>query len=314
MRNSTFDRQDYGASAARILLALLCTITSYLLIVAPAVAEDQFFDSDGVKIRYIDQGPRDGEPVVLIHGGFSNAEAWAESGAIDALDDTYRVIAPDLRGHGKSDKPHDPRQYGNAFIDDIIRLLDHLGIEKAHIVGYSMGGRITFKLVADHPERVISAMPNGTDGEPISTAMLAVMERVATSLEESGSIRPVLDHFNSDGSMTEEQIEQIVESIRATNDTKALAAVARSFPEFRPDRSKLEANPAPCLVVIGEHDPNRTALEKTAGYMANLEVEILDGVNHVTAYRDPALIAAIRAFVQKHAPALSEETHGDLPR
>jgi pimeloyl-ACP methyl ester carboxylesterase len=177
-----------------------------------------------------------------------------------------------------------------------------------------MGGRITFKLVADHPERVISAMPNGTDGEPISTAMLAVMERVATSLEESGSIRPVLDHFNSDGSMTEEQIEQIVESIRSTNDTKALAAVARSFPEFRPDRSKLEANPAPCLVVIGEHDPNRTALEKTAGYMANLEVEILDGVNHVTAYRDPALIAAIRAFVQKHAPALSEETHGDLPR
>ncbi len=53
-----------------------------------------------------------------------------------------------------------------AFVDDIIRLLDHLGIEKAHVVGYSMGGRITFKLVADHPERVISAMPNGTDGEP----------------------------------------------------------------------------------------------------------------------------------------------------
>jgi pimeloyl-ACP methyl ester carboxylesterase len=271
-----------------------------MFLAAPAGAEDQFFDSDGVKIRYIDQGPRDGEPVVLIHGGFSNAEAWAESAAIDALDDTYRVIAPDLRGHGKSDKPHDPRKYGNAFVDDVIRLLDHLGIEKAHIVGYSMGGRITFTLVADHPERVISAMPNGTDGEPTSTVMLAVMERVATSLEESGSIRPVLDHFNSDGSMTEEQIEQIVESIRATNDTKALAAVVRSFQEFRPDRSKLEANPVPCLCVIGEHDPNRTALEKTAGYMANLEVEIIVGVNHVTAYRDPALVAAIKAFIEKH--------------
>ena len=315
MKDSPFVRPTYGESAPRSRIALLCAIAFYLLIVAPAVAEDQFFDSDGVKIRYIDQGPRDGVPVVLIHGGFLNVEAqWAEPGVIDALDDEYRVIAPDLRGHGMSDKPHDPGQYGNAFVDDVIRLLDHLGIEKAHIVGYSMGGRITFKLVADHPERVISAMPNGTDGEPISTVMLALMERVATSLEESGSIRPALDHFNSDDSMTEEQIEQIVESIRATNDTKALAAVARSFQEFRLDRSKLEANPVPSLCVIGEHDPNRTVLEKTAAYMANLEVEIIEGANHVTAYHDPAFVAAIKAFVEKHTPALSEETHGDLPR
>lgn len=315
MKDSFFVRPTHGESATRSRIALFCAIAFYLLIVAPAVAEDRFFDSDGVKIRYIDQGPRDGEPMVLIHGGFLNVEAqWAEPGVIDALDDEYRVIAPDLRGHGMSDKPHDPGQYGNAFVDDVIRLLDHLGIEKAHVVGYSMGGRITFKLVADHPERVISAMPNGTDGEPFSTVVLALMERVATSLEESGSIRPALDYFNSDGSMAEEQIEQIVESIRSTNDTKALAAVVSSLSELRPDRSKLEANLVPCLSIIGEHDPSRTALEKTAGYMANLEVEIIEGVTHVTASRDPAFVAAIKVFVEKHAPALSEETHGDLPR
>ena len=90
---------------------------------------------------------------------------------------------------------------------------------------------------------------------------------------------------------------------------------ARSFSEFRPDRSKLEANPVPCMCVIGEHDPNRTALEKTAGYMENLEVEIIEGVNHVTAYRDPAFVAAIKAFIEKHGlSSLSEETHGDIPR
>jgi pimeloyl-ACP methyl ester carboxylesterase len=301
MKNAQFVRPRYGEATSVNRIALFCAITLCMFLAAPAIAEDQFFDSDGVKIRYIDQGPRDGEPVVLIHGGFMTAESqWADTGVIDALDDAYRVIAPDLRGHGKSDKPHDPGQYGNAVVDDVIRLLDHLDIHRAHIVGYSMGGRITFKLVADHPERVISAMPNGTDGEPISTVMLAVMERVATSLEESGSIRPVLDHFNSDGSMTEEQIEQIVESIRATNDTKALAAMVGSFSEFHPDRSKLEANSVPCLCVIGEHDPNRTALEETAGYMANLEVEVIEGVNHVTAYRDPAFVAAIKAFIEKH--------------
>ena len=122
----------------------LCAIALCLLVVVPAVADDLFFDSDGVKIRYIDQGPRDGEPVVLIHGGFMNAETmWAEPGVIEALDDAFRVIALDLRGHGKSDKPHDPRQYGNPFVEDIVRLLDHLDIEKAHVVAYSMGGRIT---------------------------------------------------------------------------------------------------------------------------------------------------------------------------
>ena len=75
----------------------------------------------------------------------------------------------------------------------------------------------------------------------------------------------------------------------------------------RADRSKLEANPVPCLCVIGQHDPNRTALEKTAGYMANLEIEIIEGANHLTAYRDPA-------FVEKYSPALSEGTHGDVSR
>ena len=281
-----------------------------------AIAEDSFFDSDGIRIRYIDQGPRDGEPVVLIHGGFTNVEGqWVEPGVIDALDDVYRVIAPDLRGHGKSDKPHDPRQYGDAFVDDVIRLLDHLGIEKAHVVGYSLGGRITFRLIADHPERLISAMPNGTDGEGFSPEGLAMLEQVATSLEDSGSIRPVLDHFNSDGAMTEEQIEQIVESFRAMNDAKALAAAARSASELRPDRSKLESNRVPCLCVIGEHDTNRAALEKTIGYMANLDVEVLEGVNHVTACRGPAFVAAIKAFIGKHAASPdSGGTRGDGAR
>ncbi len=164
------------------------------------VVEDRYFDSAGVRIRYIDVGPRDGEPVVLIHGGFTNVEEqWIESGVIAALDDTYRVVALDLRGHGKSGKPHDPLQYGNMIVDDIIRLLDHLRIEEAHIVGYSLGGRITFKLVADHPKRVISAMPNGTDAEPLSSAMRDVFERTAHSLKESGSVRPLIDHFASDG-------------------------------------------------------------------------------------------------------------------
>jgi pimeloyl-ACP methyl ester carboxylesterase len=265
-------------------------------------ADDRFFDSDGVKIRFVDQGPRDGESVVLIHGGFNNIEAqWVEPGVIDALDDVYRVIAMDLRGHGKSGKPHEPENYGDAVVDDAINLLDHLGIEKAHFVGYSLGGRIVFRLIADHPRRLISAMPNGTDGEGFSPEGLAMLERVANSLEESGSIRPVLEHFNTDGAMTEEQIEQTVETFRAVNDAKALAAAIRSASELRPERSRLESNRIPSRCVIGEHDNNRPALENTLDYMPNLDAIVLDGVNHVTACRVPAFATAIRTFLDEQS-------------
>lgn len=280
----------------------------------PVAGNDQFFDSSGVRIRYTDQGPRDAEPIVLVHGAALDIEtAWGMTGVIDALDDDYRVIALDCRGHGKSDKPHEPEAYGNEMVADIIRLLDHLAIDKAHIVGYSMGGRIVCKLVADYPNRVISAMPSGTNVEPPSEAERALFARVAKSLEESGSIRPAIDHFNVDGAMTEEQIDQIVATIRATNDTKALAAVVRSLDDLLPDRSKLEANPVPCLSVVGEGDPNLPLIRATAAYMATLEIHVIEGADHLTAFRDSEFVAAIRAFTAKYSLAPSAHQRGVVP-
>jgi para-nitrobenzyl esterase len=262
----------------------------------------RFFDSDGIRIRYIDVGPRDAEPIVLIHGFTQSLEtAWMETGVIDALDDDHRVIAPDCRGHGMSDKPHDPRMYGNAMVDDIVRLLDHLDIEKAHILGYSMGGRIVFKLVADHPQRVMSALPCATNVGPVSAHGQEIRERIAHALERSGSIRPLLDRFTTDGSMTEEEIERIVTEVRATNDTLALAAVLRTLDELIPSRAKLEANEVPSLCVLGEHDPNRAAMDATAEYMPMLVIQTIEGTNHLTCFRDPAFVAAIRSFLSAHA-------------
>src|SRR5580704_16817637 len=96
-------------------------------------AEDRFFDSNGVKIHYAVEGK--GEPVLLIHGFSANAQMnWGNQGIISALAKDYRVIALDNRGHGKSDKPHDPKSYGQEMVEDAVRLLDHLKIEKAHVV------------------------------------------------------------------------------------------------------------------------------------------------------------------------------------
>src|ERR1051325_9135021 len=104
--------------------------------IAYAHAEDHFFDSNSVKIRYVVEGK--GEPVVLIHGFTASIEAnWGT--AIKPLSESYQVIALDCRGHGKSDKPTDPKMYGREMGEDVIRLMDHLHIAKAHVVGYSMG-------------------------------------------------------------------------------------------------------------------------------------------------------------------------------
>jgi pimeloyl-ACP methyl ester carboxylesterase len=263
---------------------------------AHAAVEGRYFDSNGVRIRYVDRGPRDGEPVVLVHGFTQSIEtAWGDPGVIDALDDDHRVIALDCRGHGRSDKPHDRDEYGDAMVDDVLRLLDHLGIEKAHVVGYSMGGRIVFKLLADHPQRVLSAMPCGMGWGPPSPEFEAGLERAARALEERGSIRAKIEHMVADDAV----IERIEAMIRVSNDTKALAAVQRGIPALRPDRTKLEANAVPCLAIVGEHDALREPVDAMVEYMANLEVTIIEGADHGTAYRDPAFPAVIRAFIAK---------------
>ena len=127
------------------------------------VPQDRSFDSNGVRIRYVEQGA--GEPVMLIHGYTRSVESnWIESGVFEGLAKDHRIIAFDLRGHGKSEKPHDPGSYGGETVQDAIRLLDHLGIRRAHFVGYSLGAIITAKLLTTNPERFITATLGGHAG------------------------------------------------------------------------------------------------------------------------------------------------------
>lgn len=125
-----------------------------------ALPSVQSFDSAGTRLYYFEQGQ--GEPVVLIHGWLSSAGVnWALPGLSEALAENFRVIALDVRGHGLSDKPTDEAAYGPQLVEDVARLLDHLEIEQAHLVGYSMGGIIAARFVVDHPDRAISCTLGG---------------------------------------------------------------------------------------------------------------------------------------------------------
>jgi len=127
----------------------LITLAVVLFLAATAHAQDRYFDSAGVRIRYVDRGK--GEPVVLLHGNGGSLQGWFDSGIAANLERDYRVIALDARGHGQSGKPRDAAAYGQQMGLDVVRLLDHLGIRRAHMVGYSMGASILGKLVTTHP-------------------------------------------------------------------------------------------------------------------------------------------------------------------
>jgi len=147
---------------------------------ADDAARSQKFDSHGVKIKYLVEGK--GQPVVLIHGLFSSAELnWRLPGTIKALARRYQVIALDVRGHGDSDKPGKEEDYGIEMAEDVIHLLDHLKIEKAHIVGYSMGGMIAMKVVTKHSDRVRSLTLGGMgwlkEGSPLQDFWGRISER-----------------------------------------------------------------------------------------------------------------------------------------
>ncbi|MHA1518306.1 MAG: alpha/beta fold hydrolase, partial [Alphaproteobacteria bacterium] len=122
----------------------------------------QSFDSDGVRIAYIDEGA--GDPILLIHGFASNvATNWVDPGWVRTLIERgRRVIAIDNRGHGQSEKLYDPELYGAPHMaEDARQLLDYLEIERADLFGYSMGARIAAFLTFNHPERVRSIIFGG---------------------------------------------------------------------------------------------------------------------------------------------------------
>ena len=136
------------------------------------------FDANGVKIHYLLHGT--GEPVVLIHGLYSSAAInWQWPGTLAALARNHLVIALDLPGHGRSDKPDNRAAYGLQMVEDVIQLLDRLNIKAAHIVGYSMGGIVALKLIADHPDRAVSGTLGGMGWLREGSTLQKVWENLA---------------------------------------------------------------------------------------------------------------------------------------
>jgi pimeloyl-ACP methyl ester carboxylesterase len=245
--------------------------------------QERFFDSNGIPIRYIVQGS--GPAVILLHGGTGSLDHWVNIGYYDGPFDEFQLIAIDCRGHGQSGKPHEPAAYGLEMVYDVVRLLDHLGIPKAHLFGYSMGAEIALKMAALCPARVHSAVLAGSGWSDDS--VYEMMEMLAESIERGEGLRAYFEWATPPGqTRTAEEIESFEErnqAMLARNDAQALAAMCRNYADLeglRVTEGEVRSIQVPMLGVAGEHDPERPMLERIVGVAPDFSLIILEGLGH----------------------------------
>jgi pimeloyl-ACP methyl ester carboxylesterase len=261
---------------------------------AKSQSGDQFFNSNGVNIRYVVAGK--GEPVILVHGFAGNLEMWRP--LIADLSKDHEVIALDCRGHGKSDKPHEPKQYGMEMVNDITRLMDHLQISKAHIMGYSMGGGIVMKMLVEHPDRFATAVIGANRGfraEDIEQqASLTKYLQSGMSFSEA-----VIAAAPPDAPPLSAEQRDALKRDDPNHDTRALAAQRLGNKELIVNDDSLKANKVPALVIYGGRD-HAEDYDDFKKMFSNAEYAVIPGAGHASAVQSPEFVKDIRAFLQEH--------------
>jgi len=244
-----------------------------------------YFTSDKLRLAYRDEG--EGDPILLIHGFASNSFVnWVYPGWSQVLMKSgRRVLAIDNRGHGESDKPHDSAFYSaDQMAEDARRLLDHLDLERADIMGYSMGARITAFLAINHPDRVRSAVFGGL-GINMIRGMQSSQE-IIDALEA-----PTLADVPDEKGLAYRKFAEATRS-----DLKALAACMTA------SRKPISAEhvsgiTAPVLVAIGTKDDVSGSGQELADLIPGARALDIPGRDHMVAVGDKVYKAGVLEFL-----------------
>ena len=228
------------------------------------------FDSDGVRLHYEVHGPDTGTPIVLVHGFASDYRLnWVGTRWQETLTHAgYRVIGLDCRGHGHSDKPHDEAAYAvDVMAEDVLRLLDHVDVQTAHYLGYSMGARIGLEVVLRNPDRIDRAVLGGLG----AVGAIAHAAEIAHAFRTREPTRdPVAQTFFS------------FASARPVNDLEALAAcIVGLRPEADPRR--LGSIATPILIVVGDQDELAEGAAELIELIPSARLVTIPGRDHLNA-------------------------------
>jgi pimeloyl-ACP methyl ester carboxylesterase len=247
------------------------------------------FQNGSVEIAFLDEGQ--GEPVMLVHGfGASKEVNWVQPGWFSTLKGAgRRVIALDNRGHGQSSKLYDPSAYHtDRMAEDVLALLDHLDIQRADIMGYSMGARITAFLTLAHPERARCIVLGGLGIHLVDGVGLP--ESIAVALQ-APSLADVTD---KQGQMFRAFADQ------TKSDRRALAACIRGSRNVL-TREQAASIETPALIAVGTKDPIAGSPEELAAVMPNAKALPIPSRDHMLAVGDKVFKAGVVQFLQENA-------------
>ncbi len=250
----------------------------------------EHFQHDGLDLAFFDEGDPSGEPILLVHGFASSAIVnWVNPGWLKTLADAgYRVIALDNRGHGKSSRPHDPEAYRPQIMaGDVLALADHLGLGRFHLMGYSMGARISAFLTLAYPARPATLILGGLgigmvegvgDWDPIADALLA------PSLDDVTHARGRM--FRAFADQTRSDRQALAACISTSRDLLTEADVARIA--------------TPTLIGVGTTDDIAGSPQALAALMPQATALDIPGRDHMLAVGDRVFKAAVIAFLAEH--------------
>ena len=243
------------------------------------------FSHDGVEIAFLDQG--EGDPIVLVHGFASNKEVnWVTPSWMVTLTGAgRRAIALDNRGHGASTKLYDPAAYHSRLMaEDVRALLDHLGLPRADVMGYSMGARITAYLALAHPDRVRAAVLGGLGSQLVDGVGLP--ETLAEGLEApnlAAVTDPTARTFRSFAEQTRSDLRALAACLRGSRQTLSRAEVARIA--------------VPLLVAVGSKDAVAGSPQELAALIPGARALTIPNRDHMLAVGDKVYKAGVLDFL-----------------
>ena len=289
----------------RLIFIVMCLVVTATSVFAQDKPQSAFFTtSDGVKIHYLVKGK--GTPVVLIHGYTGSAEGnWFRNGIADALARTHMVVALDCRNHGKSDKPDGPTGRGKA--EDVVELMNHLKIQKAHLHGYSMGGAIVGRLMALIPDRIITAGFGGSGIPEVDPDWRAKVppDKEGRDPQEDEASRNLRIRRAMDLGMNREEAEKAAAKQAATPLTPP-AAPAAGGAAPAPLQIDLTKITFPVMAVNGEFDRPIAKTHRLWRELRNFTNVVLPGKSHLTAiaapYMPPEYPESVVRFINANDP------------
>jgi pimeloyl-ACP methyl ester carboxylesterase len=247
------------------------------------------FTHDGVEIAFLDEG--EGEPIVLIHGFASNKEVnWIAPGWVATLTGAgRRAIALDNRGHGASSKIYDPVAYHSSMMaEDVRALLDHLGLQRADVMGYSMGARIAAFLALAHPRRVRAAVLGGLGIRLVEGVGLPDPEAILHGLEAAGLAEltdPTARMFRSFAEQTRSDLRALAACLRGSRQALSRAEVGRIA--------------VPVVVAVGSRDAIAGSPRELAALIPGAQALEIPNRDHMLAVGDKVFKSAVLDFLNR---------------